>query len=152
MISILLPVYNAEKYLKRCLESINSQTSSEYQIIIVDDASTDLSKSIIKEYKEKNREKIKVYENNMNMGLSYNRNKLIELCDTKYFIFVDADDTINNNLIAEIKKIIDKDNPDIIRYQSMIYKSGAEPENKYKCPTFTNEIGEKAVKKNATQR
>lgn len=63
MISILLPVYNAEKYLKRCLESIDSQTSSEYQIIIVDDASTDLSKSIIKEYKEKNRKKIKVYEN-----------------------------------------------------------------------------------------
>ena len=83
-ISIILPVYNVEPYLRKCINSILDQTYTNYELIIINDGSTDNSGNIIKEYKD-NRI---IIVNQDNHGLSYSRNKGIELAKGKYIIIL----------------------------------------------------------------
>lgn len=91
MISVIMAVYNAEKYLNECIESILNQTYKDFEFIIIDDCSTDRSFSIIQEYAKKNK-KIKVINNKENLGLTKNLNKALLLSKGKYIARMDADD------------------------------------------------------------
>lgn len=73
-ISVIVPIYNVEKYLRKCLDSLVSQTYSDLEIILVNDCSTDSSLEICQEYQQKC-SKIKLFSNDKNRGLSYSRNK-----------------------------------------------------------------------------
>lgn len=90
IISVLIPVYNAEKYLAKAIESILSQTFPYFELIIIDDGSTDKSLEIIKNYANSD-ERIK-YISRENKGLIYTRNEGIELAQGKYIALMDADD------------------------------------------------------------
>ena len=92
LISVIVPVYNVEKYLKKCVNSITSQTYENLEILLVDDGSTDLSGQICNEF-EKNDARIKVIHKK-NGGLSNARNVGIEKAQGKYLMFVDSDDVI----------------------------------------------------------
>ena len=94
-ISIIIPVYNAETYLYRCLASVISQTLSDIEVICVNDGSTDNSLSILYEYQKKDK-RFKVITQN-NMGLSCARNNALKYAQGKYIGFVDADDTIEKD-------------------------------------------------------
>jgi len=98
--SIVIPVYNAEKYLYRCLESILQQTFSDYEIIIVDDGSTDASKEICSSYVNDYRV---FYYFQKNSGVSSARNKALREAKGEYILFVDADDYISANLLENIE-------------------------------------------------
>lgn len=111
-ISIVVPVYNTEKYLKRCLESISKQSLKEIEIIIVNDGSPDNSHSIIKEYEEKD-SRIKVI-NKKNGGISSARNEGIKLASGKYIIHIDSDDFIEQNYFKDMYEKAEKDNLDIV--------------------------------------
>ncbi len=100
--TILITVYNKEKYLKKCLDSIFNQTFKEFEVIACDDGSTDRGYDILKKYD------IKLYKRK-NHGVSDTRNFLISKVKTKYFLFVDADDYIDKNLLATINKYDDYD-------------------------------------------
>ncbi len=89
-ISIIVPVYNVEKYLKECIESILSQTYKNIEIILIDDGSTDNSGKICDEYLKKD-SRVKVIHKE-NGGLSDARNTGIEIASGKYIGFVDSDD------------------------------------------------------------
>lgn len=91
-ISVIVPVYNAEKYLRRALDSICNQTYKNLEIILVDDGSTDGSGSICDEYKEKDERIVLVHQKNS--GVSVTRNKALSLCTGEIIAFVDADDYI----------------------------------------------------------
>lgn len=91
-ISVIIPVYNVEKYLRNCVDSIINQTYINLEIILVNDGSTDGSLSIIEEYKDKD-ERIKVI-NKVNGGLSSARNAGMEIATGKYISFIDSDDWI----------------------------------------------------------
>ncbi len=93
-ISIIVPIYNAEKYLKKCIDSLVNQTKKELEIILVNDGSTDNSERIIKEYKDK---RIKYFKNK-NQGIGKTRNFGIEQATGKYLMFVDSDDYIEKNM------------------------------------------------------
>lgn len=93
LISIIIPVYNTEKYLSRCLDSIINQTYTNLEIIIIDDGSSDNSYDICLEYAKKDK-RIKLIKQK-NMGLSATRNKGIRLATGKYIGFVDSDDVIS---------------------------------------------------------
>ena len=91
--SIIIPVYNSQKYFSNCLKSVISQNFSNYEIIIIDDASKDKSKKIYKSY-SKNSSKIKIVKNKKNLGVSISRNKGIKKSSGKYIIFLDSDDVL----------------------------------------------------------
>lgn len=97
-ISVIVPVYNVEQYLRKCIESILSQTYSNIEIILVNDGSTDKSLQICKEYAIKDK-RIVIYDKRNNTGLSDARNKGIDIATGDYLVFVDSDDWINKNMI-----------------------------------------------------
>lgn len=112
-ISVVVPVFNVEKYLRRCLESLSSQTYKDLEIIMVNDGSTDNSQDICDEYVERDKRfKLIVKANG---GLSDARNKGFEIATGEYILFIDSDDYIANNSIEEFVELIYNYNcPDII--------------------------------------
>jgi len=90
-ISIIMPVYNTEKYVWEAIENILSQTFTDFEFIIIDDASTDKSYEICKKYAEKD-SRMKLFKNEVNMWISFTRNKLISLTNTNYIASQDSDD------------------------------------------------------------
>lgn len=95
-VSIIVPIYNVEKYLSKCIESICNQTLEEIEIILVNDGSTDKSLEIIEEYK-KNDSRIRVI-NQKNKGVSIARNNGLKIAKGEYIAFVDPDDWIDKNM------------------------------------------------------
>ena len=109
LISVIVPIYNVEKYLNKCIESIISQTYKNLEIILVDDGSQDLCPKICDEYAKKdNRIKVIHKENN---GVSAARNTGIDIAQGKWIAFIDADDWVDENylkiLISESDENID---------------------------------------------
>ena len=100
LFSIIVPVYNVEKYLVECLESIVNQTFDDYEVLLIDDGSTDKSGCICDEYAEKYSQ-AKVYHK-QNGGQSSARNLGITKSLGKYIVFVDSDDWIDKNLLKSI--------------------------------------------------
>lgn len=103
-VSIIVPVYNAEKFLRECMDSLVGQTLQEIEIICVDDGSTDGSFSILQEYRERD-ERVKVLSNPRNMGQPTSRNKGIAAAKGKYIQFVDADDFIEKETAGELYEL-----------------------------------------------
>jgi len=108
-ISIIIPIYNSEKYLDKCLTSIINQTYQNIEIIAVNDGSTDNSEKKLKQYQKKYPDKIKIYTWE-NHGIGATRNKGIELSTGDYFGFVDSDDYVEPNMYAELLAKIKKTN------------------------------------------
>ena len=96
LVSVLIPVYNVEDYLERCLDSVLNQTLTQIEVICVNDGSTDRSPEILKEYQE-NDSRI-VIVNKQNGGLPSARNAGIEKARGEYVGFVDSDDYVQPNM------------------------------------------------------
>lgn len=107
-ISVIVSIYNGEKYLKKCIESIINQSFSEFELILVNDGSTDNSKNICNEYRDKDN-RVKVIDQ-QNQGVSYARNKGIETCEGEYICFIDCDDYIPNNYLERMYNVCDSNN------------------------------------------
>lgn len=105
LISIIINVYNGEKYIKKCLDSVLNQTYKNIEVVIVNDQSTDKTLDIIKSYKDK---RIKIINNKKNIGLSLSRNIGIDNSNGKYLYFVDIDDFIELDTIEYLYKLIKK--------------------------------------------
>ena len=103
-ISIIVPVYNTEQYISRCIESILNQTFKDFELILIDDGSQDRSGEICDEYaKEDNR--IRVFHNN-NQGVSATRNYGINISKGKYLMFCDSDDWVADTWCEELYNTI----------------------------------------------
>ncbi len=100
LVSVCIPTYNGEKYLKECLDSVLSQSYSNIEIIIVDDCSTDTTCQIIEQYTRKDN-RIKLYRNELNLGLVGNWNKCLELAQGEWIKFVFQDDLISVDCIKK---------------------------------------------------
>ncbi len=99
-ISIIVPVYNVEKYIKRCLDSLLKQNFEKYEIIVVNDGATDNSMSYVESLQEIN-DRIKIY-NRENGGLSAARNMGMENAHGEYLFFCDSDDALKNNCLDRL--------------------------------------------------
>ena len=128
--SFIVPVYNTSKYLKKCLDSLVKQNFKDFDIIIVNDGSTDNSKDIIKKYESKY-SNIKVI-NEENQGLSMARNNGVKKVSGKYIIFIDSDDYVEKDLLKQIDKEIA--GVDVLRYQVI-----TEDENGKNKKTYNEE-------------
>lgn len=100
-IQIIIPVYNAEKYLRRCLESVKNQTFGDWQAIVVDDASADDSKNIIEEYTFLDERFIYIRQET-NKGASASRNVALEMVNAEYVAFLDADDYWERDMLESM--------------------------------------------------
>lgn len=110
-VSIIVPVYNAEKYLKECLDSILNQTYKDIEVICVDDGSTDSSADILKDYEEKdNRVKI-IKQQNLYAGVA--RNAGIEIATGEYLLFLDADDFFEPDMVQSMHDKMEQDEAEI---------------------------------------
>ena len=97
--TIIVPVYNVEKYLSRCLDSLVHQTISDYEVLCVNDCSPDNSDLILAEYQEKYPSRIRVINNECNLGLGRTRERALEHVCSEYVFFVDSDDYVAPNYI-----------------------------------------------------
>lgn len=102
LISIIIPVYNAENYINKCLDSILAQTYKKFEIICIDDGSTDNSANIINRYSEQNANLKFIQQNNT--GASAARNLGLRQASGEYIMFIDADDYIEQNMLEEMIK------------------------------------------------
>lgn len=108
--SIIIPVYNVEKYIKKCLDSVYAQSYKDYEVIVVDDGTEDKSMDIVKNYPAK-------VIHQKNSGLSAARNRGLKEARGEYLLFLDSDDFIEKDLLKEIHKSL-KNNPDLVRFQA----------------------------------
>ena len=107
--SIIIPVYNVEKYIKKCLDSVFNQSYKDYEVIVVNDGTKDNSMQIVKNYDVK----IITQEN---QGLSEARNNGVKKAKGEYILFLDSDDYIEKDTLKEIEKELSP-KPDIVRFQ-----------------------------------
>lgn len=115
--SIVIPVYNVENYLTKCLDSVVNQTYKDFEVILVNDGSTDNSLNIALEYSKKY-DFITVISQE-NVGLSVARNNGIKIVNTPYFLLLDSDDFINEELLQKLDDVVSSNsNIDLIRYQA----------------------------------
>lgn len=102
--SLIIPVFNCNNYLSRCLDSILQQDYSDYEVILVDDGSTDNSPKTCDEYSLKDERIVVVHKNNE--GVSKARNVGLEIAKGKYISFLDSDDYLSSGYFSEIEKIL----------------------------------------------
>lgn len=101
LVSVIIPVYNAEKFIDEAIESVLNQTYTNFELILIEDASTDRTTEKLKKYKDK---RIHIYENEVNRGISYSTNKGITVSNGKYIALMDDDDVMEKErLFLEVE-------------------------------------------------
>ena len=141
-ISVIVPIYNVEKQLSRCLESILKQEENDLEIILVNDGSPDNSGEIAKEYATRCPDKILYFEKE-NGGLSDARNFGIKHSSGKYLAFVDSDDYITENLFKDLAPYMEADY-DMVKFKISVINEDGSVINKNYSPIFENKSGEEA--------
>ncbi|MFT7591046.1 MAG: glycosyltransferase involved in cell wall biosynthesis [bacterium] len=102
-VSVFMPVFNSEDYLNEAIDSILNQTYSNFELIVLNDGSTDRSKDIVFSYSDS---RIKYFENEKNMGLAYSRNRGLDLCSREYIAIFDSDDVCKKNRLELQLKVL----------------------------------------------
>lgn len=111
-VSIIVPIFNASRYLNKCLQSLVEQSLADIEIIAIDDGSTDNSGWILDEYQEKYPDKVRAFHQK-NSGISVTRNRGIGLAEGKYIAFVDSDDSIELDFCEKMVEVMEKDQLDM---------------------------------------
>lgn len=139
LISVIVPVYNVEKYLSRCVESILVQTFKNFELILVNDGSKDNCAEIMKKYEMIDARIKTIYQDNQ--GLSSARNAGIDIAEGEYLTFVDSDDYIYPDYLEKLVDAIERNHADISICGNVRFSSVVNPE-----PTY-NFYGEKIITK-----
>ncbi|MCB2359028.1 glycosyltransferase [Clostridium estertheticum] len=121
-VSIIIPVYNVEEFLPKCLDSVINQTIDNKEIIVINDGSTDNCYEIIKEYKKKFPELVII--NQRNSGISETRNAGLKAARGEYIAFVDSDDFVELDMFDKMYKAATSANVDIVICNYILYKEG----------------------------
>ncbi|MBO5627705.1 MAG: glycosyltransferase family 2 protein [Aeriscardovia sp.] len=144
-VSVLVAVYNAEKYLSDCLDSMLNQTLRDIQVICVDDCSTDSSLSILQKYSDTDG-RIEVVSLEKNQGLAHARNVALQRAKGEYICMLDADDWYSEDAFEKAVEILDEDTEtDCVLFRLMLaYKT--KPNEEFKLKPFNKMSGEQAMK------
>ena len=126
-ISVLIPVYNVEEYLEECVESVLKQSYQDFEIILVDDFSTDKSRSICETLKARD-SRIRTIYHTKNKGVSASRNTCLRAAIGKYIAFVDSDDLVKPNYLKEMYDIAEKTGADVVATGGREYRQNDKGE------------------------
>ena len=131
LVSVIIPVYNVEKYLRQCLDSVLAQTYTKYEVLLIDDGSTDSSADICREYCKKD-SRFKLYQK-QNGGASSARNLGLENASGDYLFFLDSDDWIDVDSINKMVHIALHENVDFVFSEAIAFddKTGKTYLDKY---------------------
>lgn len=145
-ISIIVPVYNVEKYLCRCLDSITRQSYTNFEAILIDDKSTDNSFKICKEYIKKDNRFVLI-QNDINKGLGLTRNEGLQKASGIYVLFVDSDDYIEKDMLKNLYNTIVKKEADtvIAGYKRCQANKKIVEKNKYQGKVFEGNLIKKEI-------
>ena len=122
LVSIVIPMYNCQKYIERCINSLLQQTYDCIEVLVVDDGSTDKSADIVKEYSHKDSRVQYIYQKNE--GPSVARNNAIKQSNGKYLLFVDADDYVSNDYVEKLVRAAEKNESElVITGYTMVYEN-----------------------------
>lgn len=122
-VSIVVPVYNAEETLNRCLDSLINQSYENIEIVCVNDGSSDSSLKILNKYHDKDN-RIIVIDNDKNRGCSYTKNRGIDNATGEFICFVDSDDYVESNMVYELVEFQKKNNLDLVKCHYNNYEDG----------------------------
>lgn len=122
LISVIVPVYNAEEYLRQCVESVLAQTYSQWELILVDDGSTDLSGRIC-DLAARTSTRIKV-RHTQNKGVSAARNTALDMMRGHYVTFLDADDLLHPQFLETTLNSIRKSDADVVQIKTKLFEDG----------------------------
>lgn len=134
-VSVIMPVYNAEKYLKKAIESVLNQTYTDFELLLINDRSTDNSKEICVEYSKEDNRIILLENNSERHGPGPTRNIGLDHAIGEYIYFMDADDWIETELLEQAVKRIEKDQSDMVTFGS-INEFYGEHRKSEKSPEF----------------
>lgn len=123
--SIIIPVYNTDRYLSECIDSVIKQTYSSWEIILIDDGSTDLSGEICDEYEKKYNGQIRVLHKK-NEGQILSRQRGLQISRGKYIVYLDSDDMLCSITLETLYEIFTKKNVDLVIYQWERITEGSE--------------------------
>ncbi|MGM9616333.1 glycosyltransferase family 2 protein [Butyricicoccus sp.] len=137
--SVIVPVYNAEPYLARCIDSIRSQTCGDFELILINDGSTDQSGEICNTYAQQDTRIQVIHQENG--GHTAARNAGIQAAAGEYVAFVDSDDWIDSGLLGDCLAVVQQDEPDIVLYGYRRVGDGHIREKKQPYPTGNYDRG-----------
>lgn len=144
-ISVIMPVYNAERYVKKAIDSILMQTFRDFELIIVEDGSDDNSFNIIKEYRD---ERIRVFQNSQNKGVVYSRNLGIQKAVGSYIALMDADDIAPDDRLEKSYHFLEQHSEYACVYGRIIYIDENDSLLKYRdtpAPLFNSKYIQAAL-------
>lgn len=150
LVSVIIPVYNVEKYLARCIQSVCGQSYQGLEIILVDDGSKDKSGVICDEYAERDG-RIKVIHKE-NGGLGDARNAGVEKAEGKYLLFVDSDDRIHENLVRDTVETAEKNQADMVIFDYIGEEENGNLTDRFTFPFSANRVIEVAEEKELIMR
>lgn len=130
LVSIIIPTYNVERYVEECIDSLRDQTYSNKEIIVLDDASTDATVYLLKQYLDS----IILVENETNKGQGARRNEGLEIARGTYIYFMDSDDWLEKDAIEELVKQAEATDADLVRFNGAAFYEGDQTlvnENNY---------------------
>ncbi len=143
--SVIVPIYQVEPYLRKCLESILAQSFCDYEIIAVNDGSPDNCQAIVEELFQKYPDRIRPFVKE-NGGLSDARNFGIERAEGEYLVFVDSDDSVTSDWLETLDREIQARHPDVIGYQLSLVDDEGKVYDRMSKPAFYALSGEEAIR------
>lgn len=143
-VSVVVPVYNAQEYLKQCIDSIVGQTLKDIEIILVNDASTDASLEICKQY-EASDKRVKIVDKPINQGLAAARNSGMEVCTGDYIVFLDSDDWVELDSYEKMYTAAISNDSDIVFCNCMENEDGHKFSKFMRCGAFNREQIKKEI-------
>ncbi|OFV71345.1 glycosyltransferase family 2 protein [Acetobacterium wieringae] len=146
LVSIIIPVYNTEKYLKRCIDSARNQTYRKIEIILINDGSTDKSKDICDDYCSKDK-RIKVVHNK-NSGVSSTRNCGLSLANGEFVQFADSDDYLDIHYTENMLRKMKLNSDLVISGYNIVKSSGGQTAITKNNPSIKGDISKKEFKEN----
>lgn len=142
LISIIIPIYNVEDYLTKCIDSLICQTYKNIEIILIDDGSPDNSGNICDEYAQKDGRIVVIHQSNG--GVSSARNIALDICKGEYIMFVDGDDWVEPNFCEEAIRMIHSNGVDCVSFGYYEYTNGVKSIKKTSRPRHIS--SEEAIK------
>ncbi len=138
-VSIIIPVYNVERYLRECLDSVVGQTMTDIEMICIEDCSTDHSWEILQEYAQREPRMV-LLRNERNSGLSYTRNRGIEIARGEYIQFVDSDDYILPDAAEKLYRIAKDNDLDLLKFLYVQYLESSKKFLEYQVKETSKDV------------
>ena len=148
MLSVIVPVYNVEKYLPECFASILSQKFTDFEIICIDDCSTDKSWDLLQEYAAKDK-RIRIFKQEKNAGQGVARNRALDLAIGEYILFVDPDDWIEKDALTVLDEELKKTKAQVLVFGNYNYEEYTGKLKEDRCiQNLISKLSNKSKKRN----